>query len=285
MLDLRAVIAAFPALTHLVPLGTPSGQKEVLSGRLENEEVVLKLIKKSSQDRSRTDREITAATRLTCAYVPRVIEQGQRAVGNEERIYIIEQRIDGVTYRDLLRQEPKRSTREVLQILDTLLRACEDFEAARMVHRDIKPENLIIDSSGKLWVIDFGIVRFLDETSLTPTGARLGLFTPGYGAPEQVRNLKTEIDIRADFFSVGVVAYEALNGANPYRAGNPDPLEVINRVLSRDLPSLSIPGDPQGELAAFIGALTARYPSRRPQTAAEALRWFTPIRAALLVTP
>ncbi len=285
MLDLAAVAAAFPSLSHLVPLGTPSGQKEVLRAELGGEHVVLKLIKKNPLDLSRTEREITAAVKLSCSYVPRVFEQGQRTIGTEDRIYIIEQRIDGETYREQLRHLPKRSVSEVLKIVDTLLMACMDFEAAKMVHRDIKPENIMIDTNDKLWVIDFGIVRFLDEISLTPTGNHFGLFTPGYGAPEQVRNLKTEIDIRADLFSVGVVAYEALNGSNPYHAGKSDPLQVINHVLTRDLPLLSIPGDPSGDLAAFLAALTARYPSRRPQSASEAHQWFVPVRAKIQGTP
>jgi serine/threonine-protein kinase len=241
MLDLAAVAVAFPSLSRLAPLGTPSGQKDVLSAQLGGELVVLKLIKKNPLDQSRTEREITAAVKLACSYVPRVFEQGQRAIGTEDRVYIIEQRIDGETYREQLRSAPKRPVSEVLGILETLLLACMDFETAKMVHRDIKPENIMIDSTGKLWVIDFGIVRFLDEVSLTPTGNHFGLFTPGYGAPEQVRNLKTEIDIRADLFSVGVVAYEALNGSNPYHDGKGDQLQVINHVLTRDLPLLSQP--------------------------------------------
>jgi eukaryotic-like serine/threonine-protein kinase len=281
MLDLAAVAAAFPQLTGLAPLGSPSGQKEVLQAELGTENVVLKLIRKNPQDQSRTEREITASVKLACSYVPRIFDQGQRNIGTEDRVYIIEQRIDGQTYRQILQLSPKRPLSEVLQITETLLLACRDFEAAKMVHRDIKPENLMVDSSGKLWVIDFGIVRFLDEISLTPTGNHFGLFTPGYGAPEQVRNLKTEIDIRADLFSIGVVAYEALNGLNPYIVGKRDPLEVINHVLTRELPAVSIPGDPDGDLADFIAALTARYPSRRPQSAAEALQWFTPVRTKL----
>ena len=285
MLDLAAVAAAFPQLTGLAPLGSPSGQKEVLRAELGTENVVLKLIKKNPLDQSRTEREITAAVKLSCSYVPRVFEQGQRAVGTEDRVYIIEQRIDGDTYRAQLRRAPKRPVSEVLGIMETLLLACMDFETVKMVHRDIKPENLMVDSTGKLWVIDFGIVRFLDEVSLTPTGNHFGLFTPGYGAPEQVRNLKTDIDIRADLFSIGVVAYEALNGSNPYIVGKRDPLEVINHVLTRDLTPLVIPGDSDGDLADFIAELTARYPSRRPQSAAEALQWFTPVMTKFQGTP
>lgn len=281
MLDLAAVAAAFPQLSSLTPIGAPSGQKDVLSGRLGTEDVVLKLIRKNPHDQSRTDRETMAVGKLSCSYVPRVFRQGVVQIGTESRVFIIEQRIDGRTYREVLDDVPIRPLAEVLMILDTLLCACRDFEAAKMVHRDIKPENLILDPAGKLWVIDFGIVRFLDETSLTPTGSHFGLFTPGYGAPEQVRNLKPAIDSRADLFSIGVVAYEALTGGNPYRQGKRDALEVINHVLLRDLPPLAIGSDPSGELATFVESLCARYPSRRPSCAADSIRWFAPIRERL----
>lgn len=285
MLDLAAVAAAFPQLTGLAPLGSTSGQKEVLRAELQGEGIVLKLIKKNAQDQCRTEREIAAAVKLACSYVPRVLDHGQRTIGSEDRVYIVEERIEGETFRERLRRAPRQSVSEVLGILDTLLLACIDFEAAKMVHRDIKPENLMVDAAGKLWVIDFGIVRFLDDVSLTPTGNHFGLFTPGYGAPEQVRNLKTEIDIRADLFSVGVVAYEALNGSNPFHDGKRDPLAVINHVLARELPPLTIPGDHTGALSGFLAALTARYPSRRPQSATEAHQWFAPIRAELQGVP
>ena len=78
MLDLAAVRLAFPTLTNLVPLGSPSGQKEVLQAEFANESVVLKLIKKNPQEQSRTEREISAAVKLACSYVPRVFELGQR---------------------------------------------------------------------------------------------------------------------------------------------------------------------------------------------------------------
>lgn len=78
-------------------------------------------------------------------------------------------------------------------------------------------------------IIDFGIVRFLDMESLTQTSQRFGPCTPGYGAPEQMRNLKAQINIRADLFSVGVVAYEALKGHNPYTRDKRDILEIRYR--------------------------------------------------------
>ncbi len=279
MLDLAAVQAAFPELTDLVPNSRDSGQKEVVFAKHKGDDVVLKLIKGGPQGGDdRATREIEAVATLACDYVPPVLSHGRRKIGTEDRLFIIEKRITGMTFRAALDAKPKRDAREVITFLETLLSACKAFEDAKLVHRDIKPDNLLVDATGKLWIIDFGLVRFLDQTSLTPTGQHFGPFSPGYGAPEQMRNLKPQISSRADLFSIGVVAYEMLNGGNPHLTGR-DVLVVINNVLKHDLPPLTIPGDASNELSQFIAALTARFPSRRPKTAAEALAWLRSIQA------
>lgn len=232
-----------------------------------------------SSGRSRPSRQ------LRCDYVPRILDFGRRGVGPEDRHFIVEQHIPGPTYRELLARQPVQSLADVLRLADVLLRACCEFEVAGLVHRDFKPENLIVDLNGKIWIIDFGIVRMLGRESITPTGNRFGTFTPGYGAPEQIRNLKPKIDARTDLFSVGIVLYEALCGMNPYRQGTADVLEIIRRVENQDLPPLNIQGDPNGEFAAFLSALVARFPSRRPQTAREARQWFDGVRGRLTPTP
>jgi len=86
--------------------------------------------------------------------------------------------------------------------------------------------------------------------------------------------LKPEIDARADLYSIGIVIYESLNGQNPYVQNANNIVEVIQRMESQDLPPLKIPGDHQGQFSIFISSLVQRFPSRRPQTANEALDWF-----------
>ena len=270
----------FPQLTDIDPIRMSGGQKEVFRAILNGEGVALKLIKVYASDQERTDREIAAVKKLNSDYVPKIYDSGKCKIFVEERNYIIEQFIEGGTYHQILNSKPLQELNDVLFLADQLLKACYDFEAAKLVHRDIKPENLIIDAGGRVWIIDFGLVRHLDLASLTPDGLFGGLGTPGYAAPEQFRNLKPQINIRADFFSIGVVLYEALNGHNPYLAPPRDLLTILRRVDQQNLPRLSIPGD-NGEFSGFISALTQRFPSRRPQSAAEAIDWFAPIYRSL----
>lgn len=281
MLDLGAIQREFGDLDGLRPLAA-SGQKYVLRAHHSGRDVVLKLIKQSdAEDEKLLEREMGAVTRLACDYVPRVLEWGKRAINGEPQLFIVEEFIQGRSYREVLQQQPNQTLEAVLRLADVLLRACCDFEAAGLVHRDLKPDNLMVGPDGKIWVIDFGIVRFLDAPSLTSTHAMFGRFTLGYGAPEQLRNLKPEIDARADLFAVGVVLYESLYGQNPFYEGKSNELEVLKHVCDRDLSRLRIEGDRDGRLAEFIAALVARFPSRRPQTARKALSWFHEVEATL----
>jgi eukaryotic-like serine/threonine-protein kinase len=282
MLDVAAIRVAFPEVIALAPL-IQSGQKDVLRGQFNGEEIVLKLLRAPTPDaEARILREIEAVTSLHCGYVPPIRASGRRRIGGHERAFIIEKFMAGETYRDRLQRQPVQPLKAVLDLADALLQAVGDFEGAKLVHRDIKPENLIVGTDGRIWIIDFGIVRMLDLESITSTGAPAGSFTPGYGAPEQMRNLKPRIDIRADLFSVGVVLYESLVGANPYLVGAANQLEVMHRVDNQDLLPLVIAGDRDGALSAFIMSMASRFPSRRPQTAQQARAWFDDIRPTLM---
>ena len=85
-----------------------------------------------------------------------------------------------------------------------------------VLHRDIKPENILLDTRGRVKLVDFGIAKMVGDVrsdfTLTATGAPLG--TPHYMAPEQVES-PAAVDHRADIFSLGVVFYEMLTGGLP----------------------------------------------------------------------
>jgi serine/threonine-protein kinase len=166
-------------------------------------------------------------------------------------------------------------------MLADLLQAVAEFESNGLVHRDIKPENILIEPTGTLWVIDLGIARVLGQASLTETAAHFGPHTIGYAAPEQFRNVKRDIDSRADLFSVGTVIYEARSGRNPFTDGARDALEVMRRIESSEPQPLVFNCDSEGRLSRFIGALLNRYLPRRPKSASEALRQFSSLQQQL----
>jgi serine/threonine protein kinase len=85
--------------------------------------------------------------------------------------------------------------------------ALEHAHALGVIHRDIKPANLLIDGTGELWVTDFGLARFLDDSGMTRTGDLLG--TLAYMSPEQALG-RRDVDHRSDIYSLGATLYELL---------------------------------------------------------------------------
>ena len=90
--------------------------------------------------------------------------------------------------------------------------------AAGIVHRDLKPANVLIDNSGLLKIVDFGVAaaQSQGDTQLTKTGYVIG--SPKYMAPEQI--LGKKVDERADIYSLGVIMYEMFTGIPPYSRGD-----------------------------------------------------------------
>lgn len=107
---------------------------------------------------------------------------------------------------------------EALSIIRPICGALDYAHNRHVVHRDIKTENIMFRDDGTPVLVDFGIARALDsDNSLTRTGMSLG--TPFYMSPEQCNAEK--LDGRSDFYSLGVVFFEAITGRKPYDGDTP----------------------------------------------------------------
>jgi eukaryotic-like serine/threonine-protein kinase len=84
--------------------------------------------------------------------------------------------------------------------------ALEHAHQCGIIHRDIKPSNLLLDEQGRIWITDFGLARFPNNSSLTITGDVMG--TVRYMSPEQVAGKSSLIDHRTDIYSLGITLYE-----------------------------------------------------------------------------
>lgn len=277
-IDLAWLQQQFPDLTNLSPLNS-GGQKQVFAAdHASDGSVVLKIIH-PHQALEATRREALAAGQLSAHRVPQILDAALLATPLGDCVWFRERRIHGESVRELVRRGPFDKVPLLklgLQVLEILVAA----ERLHIVHRDIKPDNLIRDSHGDFWLIDFGLARHLDLSSLTATANVFGKHTPGYAPPEQFRNRKTEIDIRCDLFGLGVTLYEAATGSNPYTAGARDHLEILRRVQGPPLPPLRL-GFPSGQnFADLVSALTQPRRNHRPATAQEAHDWMKAICVA-----
>jgi serine/threonine-protein kinase len=142
----------------------------------------------------------------------------------------------------------------------------EDFDGRplRIVHRDVSPQNVIVTYGGHVKVLDFGIAKAADNTVQTETGVMKGKVA--YMSPEQV--CSTEIDCRADVYSVGVMLWEALAGRK-MRRGMTE-INILNAIINEEVPTpSSVDATVDPELERIALKALARDPKDRYASAAE----------------
>lgn len=157
----------------------------------------------------------------------------------------------------------------IKEVIRTAIQICEALDYAHsqgVIHRDVKPDNIVVMEDGRVKIADFGIARIEDaDVGLTKAGVLLG--SPAYCSPEQLRDF-SNVDGRADLFSLGVILYQWLTGKLPFE-GNSSP-EIITRILSQEpaLPRSLNPEIPPS-LEALIMRALAKDPSERVSSARE----------------
>jgi dienelactone hydrolase len=159
-------------------------------------------------------REIRLAAGLQQANIVPLLDAGEA----EGLPYLVMPYVEGRSLRARL-AAGTLPVSECLGILRDVAHALSYAHARGIVHRDIKPDNVLL-SAGTAVVTDFGIAKALtaarsdaSRATLTNTGTSLG--TPTYMAPEQAAG-DPALDHRADLYSLGVLAYEALAGEPPF---------------------------------------------------------------------
>lgn len=122
---------------------------------------------------------------------------------------------------------------EIIELLKELINGLRVLWDKNIVHRDLKPDNILITNEYKPKIIDLGIARFLDYESLTKTLQYMGPCTPIYASPEQLLNNKNAINMRSDFYSLGIIILEMHLGFHPFhpeKIGNSEsiPFNILN---------------------------------------------------------
>jgi serine/threonine-protein kinase len=134
-----------------------------------------------------------------------------------------------------------------------------------LVHRDVKPANLFLEASGRVKVLDFGMVRVADS-ELTKAGSSLG--TLNYMSPEQIRGER--VTPATDVFSAGIVFYQLAAGRHPFSSRERGLAQVVSAIVFEQPAKLSeiCPDAPEG-LEFILGRALEKEPARRLQNAGD----------------
>jgi serine/threonine-protein kinase len=210
----------------------------------------------------RFERELAATERLDHHHVVRALDHGALADG---RPYMVLEYVDGPSLRDVIHERGSLPPHEMLAILEPLCHALAAAHAMGLVHRDVKASNVILgsDANGPRPVLlDFGLVKLLDQEGPGLTSSRSMLGTPAAMAPEQMRGLP--VDPRTDVYALGLLAYHMLTGAPAF--GAPGVVQSYLQVHGpRPRPSAKVDIDPAID-EPIMRALAPDPASRFPDT-------------------
>jgi len=230
-------------------------------------EVALKRIaphlRGDKRSRERFWKEAEWASRLSDPHIAAVHD----VIDEENELFIVMEYVEGQTLRRRL-AEPI-SIIEFLPIATECALALAAAHNAGVVHHDIKPENIMLTTSGRVKVLDFGVAKNLPsqpESTLSTQTCTEFAGTLNYMAPEAVR--EKESDSRADIFSLGIVFYEAIAGSNPFRAKSF--LETSDRILHHNqIPLCELNPKLPAEFDRIVGKMLAKDPAQRYSAAGD----------------
>lgn len=235
-------IPQVPGYQTIRELGRGASGMVYLAKHESGKPVAIKLVKFDGQFQhlERLDREVECLKRIQHPNIVAVNDFGVY----ESYLYIVTTFIEGITLADLKRPESSIESRywsgELQKDWDHIARwgleiasALEHIHKHKIIHRDIKPSNLLLDKSGKCWLIDFGLAK-VGEYGMTVSRSEQIAGTPRFMAPEQLRGV---VNASCDIYSLGRTLFElasttsdtekegALNSSIP-----PDLTNIINKA-------------------------------------------------------
>jgi len=212
-------------------------------------------------------REAQNAASLNHPAIVAVYDTGEeRAPTGEALPYIVMEFVNGRTLKEVLVTEGRLMPRRALEITADVCSALEFSHRHGIIHRDIKPGNIMLNQTGQVKVMDFGIARALTSTTaaMTQTSAVIG--TAQYLSPEQARG--ESVDARSDVYATGCVLYELLTGQPPFVGDNPVSV-AYQHVREDPRPPSHLNPDVTPDIDAVVLKALSKNPANRYQSAAE----------------
>lgn len=186
---------------------------------------------------------------------------------------IIMEYFEGETLRKYLQKDINVDI--LVKIFISILQGVRDlhntiFEKEGIIHRDLKPDNIMIDDELNIKIIDYGLSKIIDFSSITSTGTQIGSLL--YMSPEQLKDSK-HIDYRADIYALGIILYEMLTKNIPYKATTLP--ELLMKILNEPvIPPRQYNPTISENIERIILKATAKEPFARFQTVDDFIKVF-----------
>jgi serine/threonine protein kinase len=220
----------------------------------------------------RFQREGEAVGRLNHPSIVSVYDMGEQ----DGRLYMAMELFDGEDLRTLIDSRAAISLLDRVRIIVEICEALGYAHTRGVVHRDIKPANILVTTTGRVKILDFGLARLAQGETITRRGVILG--TPDYMSPEQA--VGKPVDHRTDIFSTGAVLYEFLTLQKPFRGKTLH--AVLYQIVSEE-PEAVLTANPEvpGRLAAIVQEMLRKDVARRPVSLDDVGRRIREIHRAL----
>ena len=199
-----------------------------------SQRVALKLLKREMNTsairrRFRREREILAS--LDHPNIARLLDAGTTA---DKIPFLAMEYVDGLPIDEYCERN-ELGLEERLELFRKVCSVVDFAHRSLVIHRDLKPSNILVTGDGTPKLLDFGISKIVsDESDNTATVTRLGVMTPSYASPEQLRS--ESVTTAADIYSLGVILYQLLCGHRPFESRESDLKEILKAVSDIDPP-------------------------------------------------
>jgi eukaryotic-like serine/threonine-protein kinase len=197
-------------------MGVVYKAKQMSVDRVVAIKILLDTLAQNKEFIKRFEREAKIAARLSHNNIVNAIDAGE--VGGH--YFFVMEYVEGDTIKDHLDKHKTFEEKEALRIALAVAEALKHAHSRGLIHRDVKPENVILTKDHGIKLADLGLARITDDEKWGLSEAGMAIGTPYYISPEQVRG-QTNIDIRADIYSLGATLYHMVTGRVPYSGETP----------------------------------------------------------------
>lgn len=247
------------------------------------EDYVLKEFREKGEN-NRIKREIDIMKSVSHPNLINYVDDFKENISGVPSYFLVMEFAEGINLRQLLNQNKITEVEAInlfLKILDginALHSIRGENEDTGIIHRDLKPENIIVNND-EIKILDYGISKIIDYTSITSTGEVMG--SPIYMSPEQVKDSK-HIDKRSDLYTLGLILYEMLTNHLPYQSSSIP--ELFNKIINEQpIPPRRWEPLINNEIENIILKLLEKVPYKRYHSARELKTTITNINGTQIV--